>query len=594
MKHIIGKAAFFCFLSAIFLGISGVSITMEIADTHGKTIDQVIVGVPFQLRVIVKGQNTTGNTPNIEHPQDFVCRRSGIQMHSINGLTTTVYVYSALVSVPKQYTVGPATIVLNGSPIKTGPITFDAIKSSQNDNVKNTSSGPVVDVSSKPFMECVLKKTEAFVGEIVPCTLRFYCPSHIQRVTLKQIKGPQLNDIQLTQRGGQKEGLELINKKPFKYIEWEFDIQFLKEGIIEVPSFGAEYTIDEEDDGMLFGGFSVFFQHNTLRQVQSNTSSIIVKPIPDYKGQPVTAVGLFTNFSATIAPATIAVGEAATFSLRLTGIGNVSMIQHPSLTGILPTVKIYESQSKIEHNSYNAEKTKLFEYIIQAVEPGLIKIPEQKFVFFNPEQERHVEISAESVELYIKPMESRGSSTGVNDRTGLENGDMQNVHKIFEEPIERMSLMDPIETVGVSTYKPPLSYRQLLLFFIFLMLFICIYYFIIMITSFVYGIITYTCAYYIARKAVKKLEKINNSAQLITVFKRYVSSRRSAAQVYEDDLFLAVVVGVLGDQQLIADWKLFHAILMEAAYGSASELYDNHTIWRQSYHWLYLLKKKGI
>ncbi|HTM05918.1 MAG TPA: BatD family protein [Patescibacteria group bacterium] len=594
MKHIIGKATFFCLLSTIFLGASGISITMEIADAHGKAIDQVMVGVPFQLRVIVKGQNTTGNMPNIEHPQDFVCRRSGIQMHSINGLTTTVYVYNALASTPKKYTIGPATIVLNGSPTQASPITFDAIKSSQNNSANNTSSAPVGALSSKPFMECVLKKPEAFVGEIVPCTLRFYCPSHIQRVTLKQIKGPQLNEIQLTQRGGQKEGLELVNKKPFKYIEWEFDMQFLKDGAIEIPSFGAEYTIDEEDDGMLFGGFSVFFQHNTLRQVQSNTSSIIVKPIPDYKGQPVTAVGLFTNFSATIAPATIAVGEAATFSLRLTGVGNVSMIPHPSLTGILPTVKIYESQSKIEHNSYNAEKTKLFEYIIQAVEPGLIKIPEQNFVFFNPEQKKHVEISTESVELYIKPTEGRAPITVVNDQTGLENGNIQTVHKMLDDPTEQVSLMDPIEAVGSPTYKLPLSYRHLLLFIIFLMLFICMYYFIIVTIRFVYDIITYKFAYFIARKAVKKLEKINNSAQLITVFKRYVSSRRSAAQVYEDDLFLAVVVGVLGDQQLVADWKLFHAILMEAAYGSASELYDNHAIWRQSYHWLYLLKKKGI
>lgn len=587
MKHIIGKIAI-CFLAALCSGIRATSVRMEIADSKGKSIESVIVGIPFQLRFIIKG-NSGSAVPHIVCPDNLVIKHSGKQIHSVNGSVTTIYNYTAIASAEQTYTVGPGTVTIHGSLIKAEPIVFEALisQAQSNSSIKNTT-----DHTSKPFIECMLQKASVFVGEIVSCTLRFYCPSHIHHILLKQIQTPQSNNYLIIQKGSQKEGVELIKQKPFKYIEWEFDIQFLKEGNTFLPPFNAEYTIEDDDDNVLFGGLSIFFQHNQLKQVQSNILPINVKPIPDYKGKSVTAIGHFTDFSASVTPTAIAINDATIFSLRLTGNGNLSMINHLRLTNIPSSVQVYESQSKIELNNQTNQKTKLLDYIMQVEEPGLVNIPSQKFIFFDPITEKHVVIKTNPITFDVKPNEQKSTHPLQQNQSTQPNG----------IPIPHYNVKDTdndnsicfMEEEGSCPWLLPFTYTHAIFLLFALLLFVFGYIVVLICIPIFYETIQYRCAYLHARLALKKLEKSNNASGIITVFKKYVSARRFYGHEPDYNSFLTIISTVLKDQKNKEAWHIFYANLTEAAYGSLHEINIKNTLWEQAYYWLYLLKKKGM
>lgn len=590
MIHTIGKLAI-CFLQIFFCTLHATSVVMELADNQGKKIDHVLVGVPFQLKVIIKGQNTTGVIPRVTYPEDFICKRSGIQMHSVNGASTTIYIYTATVSVAKKYTVGPAAISINGAVVESEPIVFDALVHTH----KNASSAQSFSqASEQPFMECVFDKTAVFVGEVVSCRLRFYCPSDVQRVVLKKIQAPQLNYGVIMQKGTQKEGVELIKQKPFKYVEWEFDAQFLKEETMVIPPFVGEYTIEDEEDNMLFGGFSMFFHHNRVSRIQTDSIEINVKPVPTYQGKAVIAVGQFTDFVAAINPTAINVNDAAIFSLRLTGVGNFSMINHMPLQRIDRSIKIYESQSKIESRAHDGEQTKLFDYIIQVSEPGAFKIPSQELVFFDPIKEKHFVMHTNPLTLTVQPSHQNLS---MHEKNALQEKpepkqDVESPSLINDSAGD--VVMNPIEYEGARPWLINFTYQHGLLWVILLLFAVLGYYIIAVTGTMVYAHMQYRCAYIHALLALKKLEKHNNVAQIINVFKKYISARCFNDLAYEDKGVVFLIVNKIKDKKIIDEWSIFYADLMEAAYGTLSEIEVKDTLWQKSYYWLHLLKKKGV
>ncbi|RTL06671.1 hypothetical protein EKK58_05080 [Candidatus Dependentiae bacterium] len=589
MKHTIGKVVI-CFLQIFFYTIHATSVVIELADNYGKKIDHVFVGIPFQLKVIVKGHNTTGVTPSVNYPEDFICQRSGIQMHSVNGASTTIYAYRATALVAKQYTLGPATITVNGAIFSSDALQFNALAPTQN----NQSPQPVDKRSEQPFIECVFEKTTVFVGEVITCRLRFYCPSNIQHIELKKIQAPQLPYCLFTQKGKSKEGIELIQKKPFKYIEWEFDVQFLKEETIIVPPFVSEYTVDNDEDHLLFGGFSMFFQQSKIHHVQTDPVEFNVKSVPMYNGKAVTIVGQFSDFASTINPTAVKINDAAVFTLQLTGLGNFSMINHIPLQNIDPSIKVYESQSKMDSSVYDVEKTKLFEYILQASQPGEFKIPSQELVFFDPKKEKHIFIQTNDLSLVVKP---DNHSVSIHQNSIIQelptgNQTMNTVDLINVPVLE--TVMDVIEYEGDSPWLLNFAYKQARCWFLFLLIILFAYYIMTITSFFLYSQLKYRFAYINALIRLKRLEKNNDRERIISVFKNYVLARCCNTYAYDDKEFASFVTDIIKDKKLIADWTLFYADLMEAAYGTLSEVDVQDMLWPRSYYWLRLLKKKGL
>jgi hypothetical protein len=111
-----------------------------------------------------------------------------------------------------------------------------------------------------------------------------------------------------------------------------------------------------------------------------------VLPLPAYD-IPVTAIGTFNSYKASIAPAVARQAEGITFTLDLEGEGNLEDISFPELEQIPEAFKYY--QSKMYMLPTKGEPIKRFEYILQGLEAGEWEIPAQEFVYFDTSLKRY-------------------------------------------------------------------------------------------------------------------------------------------------------------------------------------------------------------
>src|SRR5690606_1121408 len=83
----------------------------------------------------------------------------------------------------------------------------------------------------------------------------------------------------------------------------------------------------------------------------------------------------------------------------LEGTGNTALLGHPELK--LPAgLKQYNAEKNQE-----SETCTVFEYVVQATEPGVMTIPSQEFIFFDIQSHEYRTIKTLSSRIHVKQSE---------------------------------------------------------------------------------------------------------------------------------------------------------------------------------------------
>jgi hypothetical protein len=119
-------------------------------------------------------------------------------------------------------------------------------------------------------------------------------------------------------------------------------------------------------------------------------------------------------------PATeLKANSAATYTVRISGTGNLTFIEAPKLT--LPSsFELYDIRSteSIHSSAAGTNGYRQFEYPFIARAEGEYNIPAIEFSFFSPEKEAYVTLSTEALMLNVSP----DSSIGAQQTTQLITG----------------------------------------------------------------------------------------------------------------------------------------------------------------------------
>jgi hypothetical protein len=140
---------------------------------------------------------------------------------------------------------------------------------------------------------------------------------------------------------------------------------------------------------------------------------ITVLPLPE-EGKPSDfsgAVGQW-NLEVTAKPTEVAVGDPITFTIKISGSGNIDTVPTPKLGG-LDEFKTYEPTTKTTKDDLNTTGERVIQQVLIARSPEVKQLPEVRLVYFDPVAKAYKTADQAPVKIVVKAG-SGGQSTIVS------------------------------------------------------------------------------------------------------------------------------------------------------------------------------------
>lgn len=272
-----------------------------------------------------------------------------------------------------------------------------------------------------------VSKQSVFKGEPLLATFKLY--RRVAIVGYEDIKFPSFNgfwtqDIDVSNAMWQR---ETLNGKVYESTVVKECLLYPQQAgtlVIEPATITAIAQVIVQSrrniDPFFGGGHEVY---NLRRKLQTPRVNITVKELP--AGAPASFTGAVGKFSmeASLSADQLAANSAGTFTVKITGQGNLPFIQAPKLT--LPAsfeqynVKTTES---IQTATAGTSGYRQFEYPFIARAEGTYRIDSILFTYFNPDRREYVTLSSQSFPLQITPDANGGESYMIK---GLSKEDVQ-------------------------------------------------------------------------------------------------------------------------------------------------------------------------
>jgi hypothetical protein len=406
---IIGKI--FILMHLIFVQYTQTRVLFYATDMAEREKKEFAVNQSFLVHALV--EDVSGSVDiQIPELQHYKSRRVGVQINTINGVSTVKHSYMVVIEKEGAYSLGKAIVVPGKSDISQElAVVIRAQTNEEKDaepvhNYKNNTaqqqSSSKTQNKSRPSAILTLDHHTAYVGQEITGTIRFYCDqnSH-QNLKIHAFALPKVEDCRISQLSSAKRGTMIVDHKPVEYAEWSFTLCPQKEGEKKIPPFIIEYSDEDDHANTFFAPFSSFFHSYAAERIQVPAQTINVEKVPLFNGQSVAAVGQFDELMVNMTPLVINMRDASTFTLRLKGKGNSEDITFPQLENMPSQITWYQSNMR-SNPPVIFDGVKEFEYILQPHATGEIKIPEQTLITFNPILKKHVILRSKQLILTVK------------------------------------------------------------------------------------------------------------------------------------------------------------------------------------------------
>lgn len=547
MVKIVGKCSLFflCFFISSYA-----SITLHVTDMQRHALKEVQVGEPFLL-TIGTNDDAADREPRIEGLHDLYVKRVGTRLLNINGKKSQEHTYQIRIDKQGSYTLGPAVDPVTGERSLT--MRIKAVASSVQSKAPE-SRAPVNRQSAGVLLRLATDKENVYVGQRIKTILQFFAPES-EQLSIEQVTAQDPVTISVSEKIGPKKGIQEIDGKKYAYWQWQWDMFAEEPGQLVIPSYVLDYAKHLPMDNYLGSWASFFGPQYEHKRVYSNAVTLQVKSLPSYDKQ-VNAVGSFIRYTAQIQPAIAQQYEGMVLTLILEGSGNIDQIQAPELQ--LPDAfKWYASKQYVRHVSGDTYQ-KVFEYIVQALQPGDWEIPEQAFTFFDVEVVAYKELK--TAPLLVTIIEGRSPELITYEQSPV----------ICKQEANSCQSLLLLQNNKVSDASGPMS---LYIFILLLLLPLCIGLAIkgreIMYAFVLYYFPAYAhyCAYKQAQKEISDACELLQAYKLYEIYVRYVAAMTGRVTT---SLTTADIIGLFEcssfEQQKKDAAKLFFNEITEIAY----------------------------
>jgi hypothetical protein len=406
---------------------------------EGQSLEQIAAGVPFQLAVTIPDCKTTSIRPEIAGLEQFAVRSSGFSMATVNGVSTTKFLYTLSCDTPGTYRVGPARITMNGSTMQTKQASIVVGERT----VPEHANSQVPEHKEHPyFLRVYLDKEQVFVGEPVRCAVRFY--THCADVTVKNIIKPPLSGFMQREKVSECTGSEQVSGKAYSYHEWSWYLVPYEEGKKIIPAFCADIE-QPSSFHSLVAHMPAFMQlPGEHTRLYSDARMLMVNPLPAHEGKAV--VGRLDSLSAGVDQVSAQEGEGIVYTLQFSGEGDLESLDSFALQRMPEHLKWYDSKNYMAKNKSrdththdskkndmsnspdshaqdlpgNSEErqTKIFEYIVQGLAAGDYEIPAQECMYFDVHTKTFHTVHSKPVRVTIRASSPGTAATAQNMAAG--------------------------------------------------------------------------------------------------------------------------------------------------------------------------------
>ena len=393
----------FFFLAFLLWSVDLYAITV----TASVDTDQVELGDPINLNIVITGEGTSLPDPILPDLSDFSVYSSGRNTSfSLQGGRSTSSQEMNYTLVPKKtgrLIIGPVIVKNKQIMVSSEPIKINVLQPGTiPDNTSpNQSKSPAK--SKKPredfFIEQLVDVKRPYVGQQVTLTFRFYQAENLwDQPTLEwpNYVGVTVDDLPPNTRSR-----KYIDGKLYNITEIKRALFPLTSGKLSIDS--PKITIKPDNFGSIdpFG----FFDRNTRRSraqvITTNPINLDVKPLPA-KGKPANFAGAIGKYIIRVIADKDSVGVDEPIALKviLSGTGNVKSL--PSLaTPELPDFRVYESgkTESINQQGGKISGTKTFELALIPKTSGVFTIPPLEYSFFDPSRGKYETVKTKPIEI---------------------------------------------------------------------------------------------------------------------------------------------------------------------------------------------------
>ena len=397
------------------------------ADTHTFEINTPLIvtaGEMFRVEFVLDTNNPDDGSFT---PPDFAgldilagpTTSTGFEFQSINGVTsqkkTCTITYVVVAQNAGNITIGSASISVDGKSYTTKATPIEVVdggaERQQQQQGRAAEQGNAVQnkvAKDDIVLRLNLSRTNVYKGEPIRASLTLYTRASI--VGFEDVKLPSFN-------GFWSQELPVDNYKPQREtLDGKvYDSQIIKEYLL-YPQQSGSLTIESADITAIARvviqnarNFDPFFgggaeEYNVKRKLSTGNITVKVDELP--AGAPASFAGAVGEFiiSAEMPPAQIKANSAATYTVKVSGTGNLTFLQAPTLT--LPSsFEAYSVRNteSIRSTTQGTTGYRQFEYPFIARAEGEYDIPAVEFSFFSPQKGAYVTLATEPLKMEVSP-----------------------------------------------------------------------------------------------------------------------------------------------------------------------------------------------
>ncbi len=449
-KVFVYTAGVFLWISAFFILTMGTARATDIQITASVDQQELTLEDSVNFSIVVEGTRSAP-PPQLPPLDSFKVRPRGSSssFQIINGdrSSSITYNFSLLPKETGTFTIGPATVDIDGKKYRTAPITLI---------VKEPSAVP--NTLREVFAEMVISNKKPYVQEQVTATLRIY-----HRVEIRNLK----TDIQF--QGFREEALKgpiqntrIVNG--IRYLSYEISTALfpLRPGKVEIPASiieldevdrtrngGTSDRFDPFGQGSIFNNFGRL-NHKTLR---TKPITLDIQPLPQ-KNRPQHFSNLVGDFiiSAQLSRTEVEVGDTTTLTVTVSGQGNVKDISLPSPQWG-DDFKVYEDQSEYRQTTGArfVSGEKVYTYALVPLQPGRLQAPAILLNYFDSTKGDYVSIQTQALPLTVSPGTSDSKLKVVESGSDATGRSVNPVQKIGEDILPIHTGAEVFESQALTT-----------------------------------------------------------------------------------------------------------------------------------------------
>lgn len=398
------------------------SVSLRVMPSRGKS--RIDVGDGFYLEITVSDVNGVPSKPELPGAKlmyfNETSNMSSYSMDSQGHSTSSVkVVYTATLRAEKEgsYSFGPITV----GGIKSNSVKYNigaAMPSQQNGQQSQTSqsSGNANQDDSKPrsigkgdqnlFLRATVSSSNAYEQQALVYTVKLYS-TYTAIKFVGATASPKFDGFVVEESKDISSQLTFENYEGKNYataVIARYIIFPQMTGSLKVT--GNTYTIAVDRREYFHDSFWGTMSYSTPLQLNVSPNDLVinVKELPspkpvDFSG----AVGKF-RLTSELKSNNFKTNQAASIDYILSGTGNIKYAQLPDLSALYPPeLEIYTPTTKQDINvsGSNVSGSITYEYSFMPLDEGDFKIPEIRFVYFDPETGKYETSVAKGYNIHV-------------------------------------------------------------------------------------------------------------------------------------------------------------------------------------------------